>query len=84
MELYWEVLLIALLNFRFVYPSERDLVPQWLLDELLDRLQDQPTSRARARRFAAAASSRPATMRSTSSNGAFPKPSAISKSNMAR
>ena len=23
MELYWEVLLMALLNFRFVYPSER-------------------------------------------------------------
>ena len=27
MELYWEVLLIALLNFRFVYPSERQVVP---------------------------------------------------------
>jgi hypothetical protein len=41
MELYWEVLLMALLNFRFVYPSERDLVPQWLMDELLERLADQ-------------------------------------------
>ncbi|MES2119159.1 MAG: hypothetical protein V4513_01110 [Pseudomonadota bacterium] len=41
MELYWEVLLIALLHFRFVYPSERDLVPQWLMDELLVRLKDQ-------------------------------------------
>ncbi|HEY8593154.1 MAG TPA: nucleotidyltransferase [Sphingomicrobium sp.] len=41
MELYWEVLLMALLNFRFVYPSERDLVPQWLMDELLERLRDQ-------------------------------------------
>jgi hypothetical protein len=41
MELYWEVLLIALLNFRFVYPSERDLVPAWLMDELLERLGDQ-------------------------------------------
>ena len=41
MELYWEVLLIAVLNFRFIYPSERDVIPQWLLDELLDRLQKQ-------------------------------------------
>ena len=41
MELYWEVLLIALLNFRFVYPSERDVIPHWLMDELLERLRDQ-------------------------------------------
>ena len=41
MELYWEVLLMALLNYRFVYPSERDAVPQWLMDELLDRLKAQ-------------------------------------------
>ncbi len=41
MELYWEVLLIALLNFRFVYPSERHLVPRRLMEELLERLNDQ-------------------------------------------
>jgi predicted nucleotidyltransferase len=41
MELYWEVLLIALLNFRFIYPSERHLVPRWLMEELLERLHDQ-------------------------------------------
>ena len=41
MELYWEVLLMALLNFRFVYPSERDNIPRWLMDELLERLRDQ-------------------------------------------
>ena len=41
MELYWEVLLMALLNFRFVYPSERHAVPRWLMDELLERLRDQ-------------------------------------------
>ena len=41
MELYWEVLLMALLNFRFVYPSERRLIPQWLMDELIERLRDQ-------------------------------------------
>jgi hypothetical protein len=41
LELYWEVLLIAVLNFRFIYPSERAAVPNWLLDELLERLRDQ-------------------------------------------
>jgi hypothetical protein len=41
MELYWEVLLIHLLNFRFVYPTERDRVPRWLFEELLDRLKAQ-------------------------------------------
>jgi predicted nucleotidyltransferase len=41
MELYWEVLLIALLNFRFIYPSEREVIPKWLMDELLERLRDQ-------------------------------------------
>jgi len=41
MELYWEVLLMALLNFRFVYPSERHMVPRWLMEELLERLRDQ-------------------------------------------
>jgi hypothetical protein len=36
-----------LLNFRFIYPSERELVPRWLIDELLERLKNQmelPTS----------------------------------------
>ena len=46
LELYWEVLLIALLNFRFIYPSERDVIPKWLLDELLGRLQAQTQVRA--------------------------------------
>ncbi len=41
MEAYWEVLLVHLLNFRWMYPSERDKVPGWLLDELLDRLAKQ-------------------------------------------
>ncbi|MDP8993800.1 MAG: nucleotidyltransferase family protein [Pseudomonadota bacterium] len=41
MELYWEVLLIHILNFRFIYPTKRDLVPRWLFDELIGRLQAQ-------------------------------------------
>ena len=39
MESFWEVLLIHLLNFRFIYPTERHLVPRWLMDELMDRLR---------------------------------------------
>ncbi|WP_142847752.1 nucleotidyltransferase family protein [Telmatospirillum sp. J64-1] len=38
MDQYWEVLMIHVLNFRFIYPSERDLIPGWVLDELLSRL----------------------------------------------
>ena len=30
-----------LINFRFAYPSERDLVPRWLFDELIARLKAQ-------------------------------------------
>ena len=41
MEQYWEVLLMHVLNFRFIYPSERDRVPRWLLDELLTRLRER-------------------------------------------
>ncbi len=41
MEVHWEVLLIHLLNFRWIYPTERDKVPDWLMDELLDRLAAQ-------------------------------------------
>jgi hypothetical protein len=50
MEPYWEVLLMHLLNFRFIYPAERDAIPRWLFDELLDRVNAQaglPVSRIR-------------------------------------
>ncbi|WP_407146980.1 nucleotidyltransferase domain-containing protein [Bradyrhizobium sp. ORS 86] len=38
---HWEVLLCHVLSFRWIYPSERDAIPEWLLDELLDRLERQ-------------------------------------------
>jgi hypothetical protein len=41
MEPHWEVLLIHLLNFRFVYPTERDLIPRWVMTELTERLAAQ-------------------------------------------
>lgn len=41
MEADWEILLAALINFRFVFPSKRDIIPTWLLTELMDRLSRQ-------------------------------------------
>jgi hypothetical protein len=41
MEPYWEILLAHLVNFRWIYPSERDIVPHWLMQELLERLRTQ-------------------------------------------
>ncbi|ACL55525.1 hypothetical protein [Methylobacterium nodulans] len=38
MEQHWELLLMHLLAFRWIYPTDREVVPAWLLDELLDRL----------------------------------------------
>ncbi len=38
---HWEVLLAHLVNFRFVYPSEHEAVPEWLWRELLRRAQEQ-------------------------------------------
>lgn len=38
MDVHWEVLLMHLLGFQWLYPSERDKIPAWLLDELLRRL----------------------------------------------
>lgn len=51
MEQHWEVLLQHVLRFRYIYPSERDAIPAWLLDELLSRLAGQrqmPLPRKRA------------------------------------
>jgi hypothetical protein len=52
-EPHWHVLLSHLVLFRFSYPSERALVPRWVMRELLDRLDreldsvppDQPICR---------------------------------------
>ncbi len=41
MEPYWEILLVHLLLFRFIYPSDRHLIPKWLVNELTTRVQAQ-------------------------------------------
>ncbi len=35
----WELLLGNLVLFRYIYPSHRELIPSWVLDELLARFQ---------------------------------------------
>jgi hypothetical protein len=40
LDRHWELLFAVLLNFMFVYPTERDIVPRWLIDELMSRLSD--------------------------------------------
>lgn len=44
MEQHWEVLLATIINFRFVYPSERDIIPEWLIQELTERFTYQRKS----------------------------------------
>ena len=41
MQADWELFFAVLLNFRFVFPSNRDIVPAWLMSELIERLQRQ-------------------------------------------
>jgi hypothetical protein len=44
MEQHWEILFSIILNFRFVYPSDRGVIPIWLMEELVSRLKYQITS----------------------------------------
>jgi hypothetical protein len=38
---YWRMLLAHLVQFGFIYPSEIDIVPAWLIQELTQRLRDE-------------------------------------------
>jgi hypothetical protein len=38
---HWQLLLGQLINFQYVYPSERDLVPKWLMEELSQKALNQ-------------------------------------------
>ena len=39
MEPQWRVLLSHLVLFGFIYPAERDLVPRWVMEDLVERLR---------------------------------------------
>lgn len=38
---HWRVLLIHLTAFGFVYPAQRDLIPIWIMDELIAHLREE-------------------------------------------
>lgn len=38
---YWRILLSHLVLFGFVYPAHRDVVPAWVMEDLLARLRDE-------------------------------------------
>jgi hypothetical protein len=41
MDGHWEILFAHILNFRFVYPSERNIIPDWLIEEFITRISHQ-------------------------------------------
>jgi hypothetical protein len=42
MDPHWHLLLSTIIIFQFCYPSDyRDIIPQWLFDELVDRARTQ-------------------------------------------
>jgi hypothetical protein len=41
------VLLFHIMQFGYIYPCEKKLIPEWLEHELLDRLKDQPPATGR-------------------------------------
>lgn len=42
MDPHWHILLSTILMFQFCYPSDyRDIIPQWLFDELMERARSQ-------------------------------------------
>lgn len=48
---YWQVLLSHLVLFDFIYPSERALVPRWVVNNLLQRMQSESADHAPRNRF---------------------------------
>jgi len=49
-EAHWRVLLSYLILFGYIYPSDHSLIPEWVMQELLERLQSEkgnPLSRNR-------------------------------------
>jgi hypothetical protein len=41
LDQHWHLLLSQIINYQFVYPSERHLIPKWLFNELLERAREQ-------------------------------------------
>jgi len=48
---HWEVLLVHLITFRFSFPSEKDQIPEWVMRELMRRLEHSEAQPASADRI---------------------------------
>lgn len=48
MDPHWELLTAHILNFLFVYPSERKVIPEWVIKKLMEKVKErishEPTS----------------------------------------
>ena len=46
-ERHWEILLVHLITFRFSFPTDKEQVPRWVMQDLLERLrrrEDEPAA----------------------------------------
>lgn len=41
MSPHWELLMTIILLFLFIYPSERNLIPKWVIDKLVVKLEER-------------------------------------------
>lgn len=41
LEQHWHLLMAQFMSFQFVYPSERDIIPRWLFDALVEKAKEQ-------------------------------------------
>lgn len=41
MDPHWEILMAHILNFLFVYPSERKFIPRWVMNYLMDKIRER-------------------------------------------
>jgi hypothetical protein len=48
---HWEVLFVHLVTFRFAFPSDKDQVPAWVMEELMRRMQQKEGEPAPADRI---------------------------------
>lgn len=40
-KFYIELFLSQAMNFQFVYPSERDIIPEFILNALIEKIKEQ-------------------------------------------
>lgn len=41
MDAYWEILFSHIMEFRFIYPSEREIIPKNVMEDMIERVQHE-------------------------------------------